>query len=82
MKISVLGVQKVDFPDKRTGERVTLAKLHCSYYDDFVKGLKVEQINISANSPVYGMALDIVPPCEINAELNRRGGIVDFEVLS
>lgn len=80
MKASVLGIQKVDYISRKTGEQVTGTTLHVSYHDANVGGLAVDSVFLSSrlNLPVLA---SLKPGVDIDIEYNNRGYVQNVTLL-
>lgn len=72
MKVKIVGIQKLDYPSRKTGEQVVGTTLHVEFPDSQVDGLAVDSFFISdrLNCPDISRAMigDMV-----DIEFNRRG---------
>lgn len=80
MKANVLGIQKVDYISRRTGEQVLGTTLHVSYCDANVDGLAVDGVFLSSrlNLPVLA---SLKPGSSIDIEYNNRGYVQNVTLL-
>lgn len=80
MKKTVLGVQKVDYISKKTGEPVKGITLHCSCKDADVIGEAVETLFISDRLELSADVYAVQPGQIVDVEYNRRGYVADVAV--
>lgn len=81
MKKTVLGVQKVDYISKKTGEPVRGITLHCSCKDADVIGEAVESLFVSDRLDCTENLYSIQPGQVVDVEYNRRGYVADVTVI-
>lgn len=79
MKVTVLGVQTVDYI-KKSGEPCKGVTLHTVFKDGQVVGDAVETVFINDNLGI-ACAYDVKPGMEVNLEYNRRGYLADLSIL-
>ncbi len=82
MKMTVLGLEKVDYTSKKTGEPVKGITLHCSCRDQNVIGYRAESVFVSDRLDCFRDLTILQPGAVINVEYNRRGYVADVEVIS
>lgn len=76
MKVTVLGLRRVDFVDDRSGREFAGTTLFTSFKDSSVTGEMVERFYIADN---LGLDFsDVQPGSQLDLEFNRRGKVVDF----
>lgn len=76
MKVTVLGLRRVDFVDDRSGREFAGMTLFTSFKDPAVTGEMVERFYIGDN---LGLDFsDVQPGSQLDLEFNRRGKVVDF----
>ena len=76
MKVTVLGLRRVDFVDDRSGREFAGTTLFTSFKDPSVTGEMVERFYIGDN---LGLNFSSVQPgSQLDLEFNRRGKVVDF----
>ena len=81
MKKTVLGVQKVDYISRKTGEPVKGITLHCSCKDVDVIGDAVESLFVSDRLDCTENLYSILPGQVVDVEYNRRGYVADVTVI-
>lgn len=72
MKAKVLGIQKIDYVSKRTGEPVVGTTLHCEYSDAQVEGKAVSAIYLSDRLNLPDLP-HVVLGSTVDIEYNSRG---------
>lgn len=72
MKARVLGIQKIDYVSKRTGEPVVGTTLHCEYNDALVEGNAVSSIYLSDRLNLPDLP-NVVLGSTVDIEYNSRG---------
>ena len=81
MKMTVRGIQMVDYISKKTGRPVKGATLFCSHKDQAVDGEMTEDVFVSDSLDCIGLAYALKPGALIDVEYNRRGYVADLRVL-
>lgn len=79
MKVTVLGIQGVDFPSRDTGEQVKGVKLHVKYKDSYVTGEAASNIFVRDNLGISCLS-DIKPGMLIEVDYNSRGRVCDISI--
>ncbi|MDO4279637.1 MAG: hypothetical protein Q4C69_12485 [Lachnoclostridium edouardi] len=74
MRVKVLGVEKVDYISKRTGEPVKGIALHSVYKDTNVLGETVERIFVSDRMDIAAVS-EVKPGITVDINYNRRGSV-------
>lgn len=77
MKMTVLGIQAVDYVSKKSGRPVKGLTLHCSHCDQAVEGLMVESVYISDNLDCYREICSVRPKDVIDVQYNNRGYVAE-----
>lgn len=72
MKAKVLGIQKVDYISKRTGEPVVGVTLHCEFSDAQVEGKAVSSVYLSDRLDIPDLR-SVALGSVVDIEYNRRG---------
>ena len=80
MKAKILGIQKVDYVSKKTGEPVLGTTLHCEYSDAQVIGKAVSAIYFSDRLNLPELK-DVAVGTMIDIEYNNRGYVQGLSVL-
>lgn len=81
MKAKVLGLQTLDYISRKTGQPVKGVTMHCSYYDQQVRGQAVSSIFVSDNLQldcVYNLEVGD----EVDIEYSNRGYVCNVTPLS
>ena len=78
MKVRCVGLQRVDYTSRKTGNPVLGWSLHCTYPADHVKGLKTESFFISDSS---GLSIPASVPCVLDLRFGRYDRIEDISKL-
>lgn len=78
-KVFFVGLQNIDFDDRKTGDHIEGLKLHINYLDDNVMGLKADSkfINHEACKNL-GFTVDSLAPLighEVELETNLKGSV-------
>ena len=81
MKAKVLGIQKVDYVSRKTGNSVVGTTLHVSFKDSDVVGESVDNIFISDNLGLKDVLSSIKLGTMVGIEYNRRGFVSDVAIL-
>ncbi len=76
MKVQVLGVQRLEFPDEKTGEIVTGTRLHVCFNDAYVNGQAVDKIFINDRLDLSAVS-EIKPDMIVDLEYNNRRRLCD-----
>lgn len=81
-KLSVFGMQHVDFSDK-SGRQVQGISLHCmcSAPNQYWKGLGYTKLWFPLNSDLYQQVASLPVPCELQVDFNRFGKPSSLDVL-
>lgn len=82
MKMTVRGIQLVDYVSKKTGNPVKGVTLFCSHKEQGVDGEMTEDIYVSDALDCARLAYGLKPGVLIDVEYNRRGYVADLCVLN
>lgn len=78
-KVNFVGLQDIDFEDRRTGNQIQGLKLHIIYPDENVMGLKADAKFVSREAcKNLGFTVDSLSPLigkEVEIETNLKGSI-------
>ena len=80
MKVKVVGIQRVDYTSRKTGNPVKGTTLHACYKDADVSGEAVDNIFIS-DALEIGCISQIQPGMVVDIEYNRRGFVSDVAIV-
>ena len=75
MKVKVLGIQRIEYQKRDTGEWVRGFKLHSAYPDPNVTGQAVDGIFVNDRLDCKDIAL-VKPGDMVDMETNFRGNVV------
>lgn len=81
MKMTVRGIQMVDYISKKTGKPVKGVTLFCSHKEQAVDGEMTEDVFVSDSLDCARLAYALKPGSLIDVEYNRRGYVADLCVL-
>lgn len=79
MKVTVLGIQDVNYTSRKTGNLVKGTTLHTAFSDAQVVGQAVSDIFISDNLGISCLS-EIKPGMSVNVEYNNRGYVCGVEI--
>ena len=82
MKMTVRGIQLVDYISKKTGNPVKGVTLFCSHKEQGVDGEMTEDVFVSDSLDCARTAYFLKPGILIDVEYNRRGYVADLRVLN
>lgn len=73
MKYNVLGIEKVDYVSKKTGQPVRGTNLHCSQVEnpDHVDGIRVERLYVPERVHLGGLSVGD----DVDVYFNRYGSV-------
>ena len=72
MRVSVIGTQKVDFVDDKSGRVIQGLSVYGAFENRYVDGLKTNKFFISNN---HECVSQIVPDCDIEITFDMNGKI-------
>lgn len=81
MKMTVRGIQLVDYTSKKTGKPVKGVTLFCSHKEQSVDGEMTEDVFVSDSLDCARLAYALKVGSLIDVEYNRRGYVCDLAVL-
>lgn len=81
MKMTVRGIQLVDYTSKKTGKPVKGVTLFCSHKEQSVDGEMTEDVFVSDSLDCARLAYSLKVGSLIDVEYNRRGYVCDLSVL-
>lgn len=80
MKANIVGIKRMEFTDKKSGELVKFAKLQIvssfPLNDNLSSGLSVSDCSIN-----YDFSADIPIPCSAILDFDTNGRLLDIDVL-
>ena len=79
MKVTVVGIQKVDYV-KKNGEPCKGVTLHTVFKDGQVTGDAVDTIFVNDNLDIACL-YDVAPGMEVDIAYNRRGYVADVSIV-
>ena len=80
MKANIVGIKRMEFTDKKSGELVRFAKLQIvssfPLNDELSSGLSVSDCSIN-----YDLSSDIPVPCSAILDFDTNGRLLDIDVI-
>lgn len=79
MKVTVMGIQPVNYVSRKTNQPVTGTTLHVAYPKKDVEGNAVETVFISSKSEIGLNGIEV--GCSLSMSYNRWGSVDNLELV-
>lgn len=80
MKVDLMGVQTINYTQKRTGKQASMCVLHRVHLRNGVAGCFVEEVRVYEGSDLYGLAASLLPGTVLDIGFDSRGFVTDILV--
>lgn len=81
MKVDLMGVQTINYTQKRTGKQASMCVLHTVHPRNGMPGYAVEEIRVYEGSEIYNQASQLPPASVLDIDFDSRGFVTGITVL-